>query len=100
MGKEECGIENRIAEPADFGINHDQTLGRDEDILRAEITVNETKRGLGEPLFFGAKEWGEIRDALCRRFQIGLEPELAEVFQRGEFLGDDRVAPSRGVNST
>src|SRR5262249_40910697 len=98
MVEEEGNIECGIAEPGYFAIeNHHASLA-DQDVLWAEIAMDQTKRSGRKPIGLLSEVRLQSRMALAGPQQIGLKAQLEKLRRGGETGADFRVVPGVPMN--
>ena len=73
VGEHEGGVEGGITEPGAFGIEHDETLRADEEVLRAVVAMNEGELCFGKSRGFSTENGRDFGDALGGFEQVGLD---------------------------
>ncbi len=98
MIEAEGEVEGRIAPPGGLGVEKDWAIRADEDVLGANVAVDERQAGGGGPLDQGRQFSGHRRLTPARRQEVGVEPQRTEDVVGGEFLGDIAAASGGGVD--
>ena len=84
----EGGIEGRIAVPGAFGIDEHRPARTDQDVLRADVAVDEGTSGRCRDPDQRVETPLQIAMHFSGGHQIGLEPDGVEAFVRRECLRD------------
>ena len=66
-------VEGGITEPGAFGIEHDEALRADEEVLRAVVAVNECELCFGKSRCFRTEDGRDFRDAFNCFEQVRLD---------------------------
>ena len=92
-------IERGIAEPRAFRVDDDRAGRPAQDILRAEVAVNQRALGAARRLDQLSQPGGQPRVCPSRCDEIGLEPDVVEDVVGREACGDIAAIGGCGVNA-
>ena len=92
-------IECRVAEPRTLGIDDHRAGGSAQDILRAEVAVNQRAFGVPRGLDQFPQPGRQLRACPSCRDQIGLEPDVVKDVVGREARGDIVAISGRRVNA-
>ena len=96
MVQHERKVERRVAVPRAFGVQHDRTVGADQQVLGAEVAMDEHAFGGGGAVGERGESGGEIGVRAAGGDQVRIEadrPNRASVANRAATSGRPAVAP-------